>query len=376
MSIRSDWKVHITMSEDDILPLLETQPGLINFRVLVSAKEAGCLIGQNGAVIDSIRDETATRAGISQLRPGTHERILTVSGLVDSAAKALSYFAQALVNALSETPFSYLYFPLKQMLRIANVEGQTTVLRMMVPNSQIGTLIGARGLRIQQIQRQCNVLMIVLKLFLAGSSERLVELQGTVDNLYDAVRIVGRCLLLGASLLEETVLYVPRPSSKAAEVPKPATTQETVLFRDDIVGALIGKHGLRIQGVRKVSGATIAISEEDGTGERLFTISGLPLAVGKAKRLLAFNLEREEQRRADHETHASNSFNLENEKGPEDENEKGREDENNLAESQDGDPSRKDITDGDDGPGELEPADGTSRGEDDGGQAESVSTAA
>lgn len=364
------------MSEDDILPLLETQPGLINFRVLVSAKEAGCLIGQNGAVIDSIRDETATRAGISQLRPGTHERILTVSGLVDSAAKALSYFAQALVNALSETPFSYLYFPLKQMLRIANVEGQTTVLRMMVPNSQIGTLIGARGLRIQQIQRQCNVLMIVLKLFLAGSSERLVELQGTVDNLYDAVRIVGRCLLLGASLLEDTVLYVPRPSSKAAEVPKPATTQETVLFRDDIVGALIGKHGLRIQGVRKVSGATIAISEEDGTGERLFTISGLPLAVGKAKRLLAFNLEREEQRRADHETHASNSFHLD-EKGREDENEKGREDENNLAESRDGDPSRKDdITDGDDGPGELEPADGTSRGGDDGDQAESVSTAA
>ncbi|EEQ40819.1 KH domain family protein [Clavispora lusitaniae] len=370
------------MSEDDILPSLETQPGLINFRVLVSAKEAGCLIGQNGAVIDSIRDETATRAGISQLRPGTHERILTVSGLVDSAAKALSYFAQALVNASSETPFSYSYFPLKQMSRIANVEGQTTVLRMMVPNSQIGTLIGARGLRIQQIQRQCNVSMIVSKSFLAGSSERLVELQGTVDNLYDAVRIVGRCLLSGASSSEETVLYVPRPSSKAAEVPKPATTQETVSFRDDIVGALIGKHGSRIQGVRKVSGATIAISEEDGTGERSFTISGSPSAVGKAKRLLAFNLEREEQRRADHETHASNSFHSdekgredENEKGREDENEEGREHENNLAESRDGDPSRKDIADGDDGPGESEPADGTSRGEDD-DQAESVSTAA
>ncbi|KAK7679356.1 hypothetical protein QCA50_017573 [Cerrena zonata] len=52
---------------------------LINYRVLVSAKEAGCLIGQNGQVIDSIRDETNTKAGISKLQPGSHERILTLS---------------------------------------------------------------------------------------------------------------------------------------------------------------------------------------------------------------------------------------------------------------------------------------------------------
>lgn len=276
------------------LPPLDSAAGLINFRVLVSAKEAGCLIGQNGSVIDSIRDETSTRAGISPLVRGSVERILTVSGDLDNAAKALLYFAQAIVNALSDTHFVYQYFPLKQMLRIANVDGETTALRMLVPNAQIGTLIGARGARIQEIQRLCNVLMIASKLFLAGSDERLVELQGTVDNLYDALRVVGRCLLEDFLLLAATLYYVP----PAADLPRRLVT-ETMAFRNDIVGALIGKRGLRIQGVRKVSGAAIAISDDgDGACERVFTITGTRLAVDKARQLLEYNLDREERRRA------------------------------------------------------------------------------
>ena len=72
-----------------------------------------------------------------------------------------------------------------------------------------------------------------------------------------------------------------------------------MLFPNDFVGALIGKNGLRIQGVRKVLGAVIGISdEEEGKNERTFTISGLHTAVGKAKEMLYHNLHREELRRA------------------------------------------------------------------------------
>lgn len=283
------------------LPLLENAvTTLINYRLLVSAKEAGCLIGQNGAVIDSIRDETNTLAGISKLQPGSHERILTVSGTLDDAARALSYFAQALVNAAAEAQFSYAYFPLKQLLQIPNVEGETTVLRLLIPNSQMGTLIGARGVRIQQIQKDCNILMIALKSFLPASNERLVELQGTVDNMYDALRIILRCLIENVSSVVGTICYVPRAGTRPAVASTLAKKpmEATVSFPNDIVGALIGKNGARIQGVRKVSGATIGISdEEDGQLERVFTILGTPRAVEKAKSLLYHNLEREEQRR-------------------------------------------------------------------------------
>lgn len=295
------------------LPVLEGSPGpnTITFRVLVSAKEAGCLIGQNGQVIDSIREETHTRAGISKLQPGSHERILTVTGLLDESAKALSYFAQALVNSNNENTSAYSFFPLKQLSLIPNIEGETTILRLLVPNSQMGTLIGSKGLRIQQIQQNYNVLMIASKSFLPGLNERLVELQGTVDNLYDVLRIISRCLMEDISSAQGTVNYVPRGGRNAASAGSRVAPGDgnsgrvistSVSFPNDIVGALIGKNGSRIQGVRKVSGATIGISDEvEGKDERIFTITGTSFAVDKAKDLLYHNLEREEQRRQEAE---------------------------------------------------------------------------
>lgn len=300
---------------------------LINFRVLVSAKEAGCLIGQNGHVIDSIREETNTKAGISRLQPGSHERILTVSGKLDNCAKALSYFAQALCSSVIET---YNFFPLKQLSSTPCIENETTILRLLVPNSQMGTLIGSKGARIQQIQSNFNISMIASKSFLPGSNERLVELQGTVDNLYDALRIISRCLIEDFSSIVNTNYYVPggihstnggsngggrRRSHSGGSGPMGgslgggvgggATTTTTISFPNDIVGALIGKNGSRIQGVRKISGAAIGISEEvEGKSERVFTLTGSARAVEKAKSLLYHNLEREEQRRAEAEKSA------------------------------------------------------------------------
>lgn len=279
---------------------------LINYRVLVSAKEAGCLIGQNGQVIDSIRQETNTKAGISRLQPGSHERILTVSGTLDDSAKALSYFAQALCNANPETFSTYNYFPLKQLSLTPCIEGETTLLRLLIPNSQMGTLIGSKGVRIQQIQSNFHISMIASKSFLPGSNERLVELQGTVNDLYDTLRVISRCLIEDFSSLVTTSYYIPRGGnlSKFRSGPDhrsslPGTTT-TLHFPNEIVGALIGKNGSRIQGVRKVSGASIGISDEvEGKAEREFTISGSSHAVEKAKDLLYHNLEREEQRRAE-----------------------------------------------------------------------------
>lgn len=300
-----------TSDNKAVLPSLSENPTtLINYRVLVSAKESGCLIGQNGRVIDSIREETNTKAGISKLLPGSHERILTVSGTLDNCAKALSYFAQALCNAnLSNELPTYNYFPLKQLSVNSNIAGETTNLRLLIPNSQMGTLIGSKGIRIQQIQSNFNISMIASKSFLPNSNERLVELQGAVDNLYDALRIISRCLIEDFSSLVGTNYYSPKPfvkrgsfSGASGTSPTPGNNSKfittTVSFNNDIVGALIGKNGSRIQGVRKISGAIIGISDEiDGKLERIFTLSGTPYAIEKAKSLLYHNLEREEQRR-------------------------------------------------------------------------------
>lgn len=288
---------------EEILPSLDDgSTTLINYRVLISAKESGCLIGQNGRVIDSIREETNTKAGISKLLPGSHERILTVSGTLDNCAKALSFFAQALCNAsLQQNDLNnYSYFPLKQLSLTKNVPGETTILRLLIPNNQMGTILGSKGKRIQEIQSKYNISVIASKSFLPNSSERLVELQGTVDNLYDSLRVISRCLIEDFSSIVGTNYYTPSVRTNSTNTNNKVTT--TLSFNNDIVGALIGKNGSRIQGVRKISGASIGISDEvEGKNERIFTITGSSYNVEKAKNLLYHNLEREEQRRAEQE---------------------------------------------------------------------------
>ncbi|EGV63923.1 RNA binding protein, heterogenous nuclear RNP-K like protein [Yamadazyma tenuis] len=324
-------------TQDEILPPVSPENGnaLINYRLLISSKESGCLIGQSGSVINSIRQETDTKAGISKLLAHTQERILTVSGTLDNCSKAISYFSQALIEAqqheadaastasagpMPSSVEEYPHFPLRQLSIHKNIAGHSTVLRLLIPNSQMGTIIGAKGARIQRIQQVFGVSMIASKSFLPGSNERLVELQGSVPELYAALRVISRCLIEDFGGVVGTSYYVPRPrrpdvpvvaplpvSAPAAPGTGPASDSSSsparlvttsMAFSKDIVGALIGKSGSRIQGVRKISGAIIGISDElEGSSERIFTISGSTYAVDKAKALLKHNLEREQQRR-------------------------------------------------------------------------------
>lgn len=266
-------------------------------RVLISSKEAGCIIGQNGSVIVLIREETNTKAAILKFQPGCHERILTVLGEIQDIAKAVSYFAQALLDAGPSVFSVHPHFPLKQLSPVPNKENETTTLRLLIPNAQIGSLIGTGGTRIQEFQRTCNVIVIVSKSFLPNSNERLVELQGSVDNLYDVLRLILKCIHGQSSTFEDLQLYSPRAGARRQHS-NPGRLSETLLFSNSIVGALIGKNGSRIQGVRKVSGAAVAISEEDPlSDERYFTISGNPREIDKAKSLILHNLEREKLRR-------------------------------------------------------------------------------
>lgn len=271
--------------------------GSSSVRVLISSKEAGCLIGQNGSVIVLVREETNTRAAILKFQPGCQERILTVLGEIQDVAKAVSYFAQALLDAGPSVNSAHPHFPLKQLSPIPNKANETTILRLLVPNVQIGSLIGTGGTRIQEFQRTCNVNVIVSKSFLPNSNERLVELQGAVDNLYDVLRLILKCIHGQSSSSDDLQLYSPHTGARR-QLSNPGRLSETLLFSNSIVGALIGKNGSRIQGVRKVSGAAVAISEEDLlSDERYFTISGSPRAIDKAKSLILHNLEREKLRR-------------------------------------------------------------------------------
>lgn len=283
--------------ETEILPLAEDNGSLsINLRILVSAKEAGCLIGQSGIVINTIREETQTRSGISKLNPGSQERILTISGFLDNVADALTRFCRLLAESPANNQFSYSHFPLKRLLQNPLIPGQTTLLRLIIPNTQMGTLIGAKGARIKRIQGNHEVLVIASNSFLPGSNERIVEIEGSVDKIYEALCTIQRCLMEDVSSVG-TIYYVPQGSGLQMDQTLSNAYTSTISVPNYVVGALIGKNGTRISGIRKISGASITVTEDNDDEMRLFTIKGDSRSVEKAKSLLLQNLDREMQRR-------------------------------------------------------------------------------
>jgi heterogeneous nuclear rnp K-like protein 2 len=260
-------------------------------------KEAGIIIGRNGAVIADIRDQTNVKAGVSQVVQGTPDRILTVTGALDDTAKALGLIAQALLsNPLDESLFQY--FPLKRLLP-PGPEGSMT-LRLLVPNAQMGTIIGKQGARIKELQQNYNVKIVASKDFLHNSTERLVEMQGTPDAIEDATKILARCLMEDWHSITGTSYYTPTPrmgGNRRASNSNEET--RTVQFPSEMVGCLIGKAGSRIQEIRKVSGAQITIApSDDADGQRQFTLVGPSRSIDKALSFLNQNMEREQERRA------------------------------------------------------------------------------
>jgi hypothetical protein len=63
---------------------------VLTLRALVSTKDAGVIIGKGGKNVADLREQTGVKAGVSKNLPGIHERVLSISGSVESVAKVCS----------------------------------------------------------------------------------------------------------------------------------------------------------------------------------------------------------------------------------------------------------------------------------------------
>ncbi|KAK9448920.1 uncharacterized protein V1518DRAFT_405523 [Limtongia smithiae] len=287
----------------------------LTLRALVTSKEAGVIIGKQGKNVADLRDATGVKAGVSKPVPGVHDRVLTVTGTLDGVSKAYSMAAQTLIEspAPSTTPV---------------VSGATTI-RLLISHSQMGTIIGRQGSKIKQIQDDCSVRMVASKDMLPSSTERIVEVQGTAESIRMAVWEIGKCLVEDWQRGTGTILYNPQakeyatgtgtrgvrtgnpatdfesePAATAAgglavDSPTEAEQTQNIAIPSDMVGCIIGRGGTKIQEIRRMSGAKIAIAKQphDDSGERMFTIRGTANELERALFLLYQQLENEKVRR-------------------------------------------------------------------------------
>ncbi|WWC88704.1 uncharacterized protein L201_003617 [Kwoniella dendrophila CBS 6074] len=176
----------------------------LSLRSLVSTKEAGIIIGKAGATIASIRNLTGVKAGVSKVVPGVQDRVFSVSGDLESVSSAYAEIARLLL----ETPLSDSSLPPPPV-------GSFTSIRLLISHNLMGTVIGRSGLKIKQIQDLSGARMVASKEMLPQSTERVVEVQGSVDAIKTAVAEIAKCLQEDSDRGAGTVLYHPGAAGDA-----------------------------------------------------------------------------------------------------------------------------------------------------------------
>ena len=211
-----------------------------------------------------------------------------------------------------------------------------TSVRLLISHNLMGTIIGRQGLKIKHIQDVSGARMVASKEMLPQSTERVVEVQGTVEAIRVAVWEIGKCLIEDNERGIGTVLYNPairvtssysttrrndyttrtgngsdftRPRSndyhnnhnnrRQSNYDTSSFQTQNISIPADMVGCIIGKGGAKISEIRRLSGSRISIAKapHDETGERMFTIQGTPESNEKALYLLYNQLENEKERR-------------------------------------------------------------------------------
>ncbi|KZT30494.1 cytoplasmic protein [Neolentinus lepideus HHB14362 ss-1] len=303
---------------------------MLTLRALVSTKDAGVIIGKGGKNVADLREQTGVKAGVSKVIQGVHERVLTVTGPVEGVAKAYTLIIQQLVAANPTSPIS-----------ISSPSSTHTSIRLLISHNLMGTVIGRGGQKIKAIQDGTGVRMVASKEMLPQSTERIVEVQGPIEAIGNALQEIGKCLLEDWERSMGTVLFHPgaaddrsgggRRSSTTysssnyngagrrsngdanrgrGTPPSPGSPSQPANLRtqnisipSDMVGCIIGRSGSKITEIRRLSGSKISIAKapHDETGERMFTIVGTPEANEKALFLLYNQLESEKERRVGRE---------------------------------------------------------------------------
>jgi len=86
----------LTVSEQNEVPAATTDAtkkpegtdaNFLSLRSLVTIRDAGIIIGKGGKNVTEVREITGVKAAVSKVVTGVNERILTVTGNLDSVAK-------------------------------------------------------------------------------------------------------------------------------------------------------------------------------------------------------------------------------------------------------------------------------------------------
>ncbi|CAK6957368.1 poly(rC)-binding protein 4 [Scomber scombrus] len=191
---------HITMNcEQDFV-----EGGLgvtLTLRLLMHGKEVGSIIGKKGETVKRIREESTARVNISE--GSCPERIITITGSTDSVFRAFTMITYKLEEDLTA------------LVANGTISSKPPVtLRLVIPASQCGSLIGKGGAKIKEIRESTGAQIQVAGDLLPNSTERGVTISGNQDSVIQCVKLICT-VILESPPKGATIPYRPSPSPAA-----------------------------------------------------------------------------------------------------------------------------------------------------------------
>uniref|UniRef100_A0A8C6L1D4 Poly(rC) binding protein 3 n=1 Tax=Nothobranchius furzeri TaxID=105023 RepID=A0A8C6L1D4_NOTFU len=276
----------------------------LTIRLLMHGKEVGSIIGKKGETVKKMRDESGARINISE--GNCPERIVTITGPTDTIFKAFAMiaykFEEDIINSMSNSPAT---------------SKPPVTLRLVVPASQCGSLIGKGGSKIKEMRESTGAQVQVAGDMLPNSTERAVTISGTPEAIIQCVKQIC-VVMLESPPKGATIPYRPKPAStpvifSGGQVSAEQAIQLTKLHQlamqqtpftplgqttpafpgtyppgpGDLIGCIIGRQGTKINEIRQMSGAQIKIANAmEGSAERQITITGTPANISLAQYLI------------------------------------------------------------------------------------------
>ncbi|XP_041040163.1 poly(rC)-binding protein 3 [Carcharodon carcharias] len=305
-----------------------TEGGLnvtLTIRLLMHGKEVGSIIGKKGETVKKMREESSARINISE--GSCPERIVTITGPTDAIFKAFSMIAHKFEEDINAS-----------MTNSTVTSKPPVTLRLVVPASQCGSLIGKGGSKIKEIRETTGAQVQVAGDMLPNSTERAVTISGTPDAIIQCVKQIC-VVMLESPPKGATIPYRPKPASAPVifaggqaytvqgqyAIPHPdltklhqlamqhtpfnplgqttpgfpagldatgQTSSHELTIPNDLIGCIIGRQGSKINEIRQMSGAQIKIANAaEGSTERQVTITGSPANISLAQYLINASLE-------------------------------------------------------------------------------------
>ncbi|KGO61914.1 K Homology domain, type 1 [Penicillium expansum] len=153
----------------------------VHIRAVISSPEAATVIGKGGENVSQIRRLSGAKCTVSDYSRGAVERILTVSGPQDAAAKAFGLIIRTLNNEPLEAA--------------STAQSKTYPLRLLIPHILIGSIIGKGGSRIREIQEASGARLNASDACLPLSTERSLVILGVADAVHIATYYVAVTLV-------------------------------------------------------------------------------------------------------------------------------------------------------------------------------------